>query len=81
MKCRVLKSFELKVCIFQAITSELSIETSKAVRRGLEEKVDVSGMLDQIIEEADESDYDLNTRMTHIQASHPLSSSPLLDAL
>ena len=58
---------------------EINLDTSQAISRGLEEKVDVVSMLDQIIEEGDENNAELAMRITHIQVS-PRTASPTQSA-
>jgi hypothetical protein len=48
----------------------MDLSTEAVVKRGLEEAVDLQGMLEQIAEEgeADETDAAMATRVAHIQA-------------
>ena len=47
------------------------LSTDEVVKRGLEQQVDVEGMLDKILEEGDETPAESMTRITHIQVCNP----------
>jgi hypothetical protein len=46
----------------------MSFEKSMAVQRGLDEKLDVGAMLEQIMEESEECNDEMSRRIQHIQA-------------
>jgi hypothetical protein len=57
----------------EASPKKKSLCTDEVVIKGLEQKVDVEGMLDQILEEGDETVADSMTRFAHIQVGDTLA--------
>eukprot|EP00291_Cryptomonas_curvata_P022781 CAMPEP_0172167462 /NCGR_PEP_ID=MMETSP1050-20130122/9590_1 /TAXON_ID=233186 /ORGANISM="Cryptomonas curvata, Strain CCAP979/52" /LENGTH=180 /DNA_ID=CAMNT_0012838265 /DNA_START=23 /DNA_END=562 /DNA_ORIENTATION=+ len=53
--------------MMKKIVNEMNLETCEVAQRGMAEAVDVSSILDQIMEEGDENNAEILTRLMHIQ--------------